>query len=343
MSRPESHLFGVFPAFDCEQFGGVQASGRMAWDGVLAEMGAQHSSLLSHEPGSSRASTVLKAIQTRRRAKVILVWHLQLLKLIPFLNTSSARVVLFLHGIEAWKRHDPLTRFTLGKVTLFLSNSDHTWNRFLLYYPEFKSSQHRTVHLGLGAVADEETRTPSHRPVALMIGRLLRSEDYKGHRQMINAWPLVRKGVPNSELWIVGDGDLRRDLEKAASIHGANSGVRFWGAVSDAEKEELVRQCRCLALPSSGEGFGLVYLEAMRAGRPCLVSTADAGQEVVNPPEAGLAANPENPEELAAAVLRLIAPAVEWNAWSTQARHRYEDQFTAHHFHKRLLAALSES
>jgi phosphatidylinositol alpha-1,6-mannosyltransferase len=112
--------------------------------------------------------------------------------------------------------------------------------------------------------------------------------------------------------------------------------------VPDAEKERLLRRARCLALPSRGEGFGLVYLEAMRLGRPCLVSSLDAGREVVNPPEAGLAADPRRPAELAAAVARLLAASdPEWRAWSAQARARYERGFTAAHFQERLVEALT--
>jgi glycosyltransferase involved in cell wall biosynthesis len=93
-------------------------------------------------------------------------------------------------------------------------------------------------------------------------------------------------------------------------------------------------------MPSRGEGFGLVYLEAMRLGRPCLVSTHDAGQEVVRPPEAGLAADVDNPRELANALCRLLEDGPEWQAWSEQARKRYLSAFTARHFQARLLQAL---
>jgi phosphatidylinositol alpha-1,6-mannosyltransferase len=122
---------------------------------------------------------------------------------------------------------------------------------------------------------------------------------------------------------------------------GLREKVRFWGWVSEAKKRELLAHCRCLALPSRGEGFGLVYLEAMRLGRPCLVSTLDAGREVVHPPEAGLAADPQRPEELAEAVCRLLSHGPAWVAWSHQARERYATHFTARHFQDRLLAALS--
>jgi glycosyltransferase involved in cell wall biosynthesis len=93
-------------------------------------------------------------------------------------------------------------------------------------------------------------------------------------------------------------------------------------------------------MPSRGEGFGLVYLEAMRVGRPCLVSTLDAGREVVNPPEAGLAVNPDNEDEIVDSICRLLEASPMWQQWSTQARCRYEKTFTGKHFQERLLAAL---
>ncbi len=96
-------------------------------------------------------------------------------------------------------------------------------------------------------------------------------------------------------------------------------------------------------MPSRGEGFGLVYLEAMRLGRPCLVSTVDSGHEVVNPPEAGLAVSREDPNEIADAVISLMTPGPAWARWSAQARARYEAEFTAGRFHQRLLAALFET
>jgi glycosyltransferase involved in cell wall biosynthesis len=93
-------------------------------------------------------------------------------------------------------------------------------------------------------------------------------------------------------------------------------------------------------MPSRAEGFGLVYLEAMRLGRPCLVSNADAGREVVNPPEAGLSVDAEDAGALADSICRLIAQDREWDLWSTRARARYEANFTVQHFQHRLRAAV---
>jgi phosphatidylinositol alpha-1,6-mannosyltransferase len=210
-----------------------------------------------------------------------------------------------------------------------------------MFNGKLAAAPHKTVHLGIGAAVHEPITPPADPPVALMISRLLRSEDYKGHREVVSAWPLVLERMPTAELWIAGDGDLRKDLEKGVRSHGLADRVRFFGQVSEAEKQNLLARCRCLAMPSRAEGFGLVYLEAMRMGRPCLVSTLDAGREVVAPPLAGLAADPDDSGALAETLCRLLSPGREWDQWSTMARHRYEEQFTASHFQDRLLKALN--
>jgi phosphatidylinositol alpha-1,6-mannosyltransferase len=173
-----------------------------------------------------------------------------------------------------------------------------------------------------------------------MLGRILRSEDYKGHRQVIASWPAVMAKIPAAQLWIAGDGDLRPDLEALAERGGVRSAVHFFGRVTEGKKQELLRKCRCLAMPSRAEGFGLVYLEAMRLGRPCLVSPHDAAREVVSPPIAGLAVDPNLMEPLVAALVRLMADGPDWQRFSQAARTRYENEFTAAKFQSRLVSAL---
>src|SRR5204862_444117 len=118
--------------------------------------------------------------------------------------------------------------------------------------------------------------------------------------------------LPDAELWMVGDGNLRPELEEHTAALGLATHVRFYGQLSDEGRDERLRTARCLALPSKGEGFGLVYVEAMRLGRPCLVSDVDAGREVVEPPVAGLAVNPDDGDAIARALVRLLTPGDEW-------------------------------
>jgi phosphatidylinositol alpha-1,6-mannosyltransferase len=343
MTSSRIAVLGLLPSAGTDSYGGVQASGEEAWSAVAISAGHENVHALRYEAGTSKAKAVLQAVDGRRPADVILVWHLHLLKLLPFASHSDSRVVLFLHGIEAWRRQDPVTQLLLRRVVLILSNSDFTWSRFVACNPFLAETAHRTVYLGTGSPLGDLSVMPSAVPAVLMVSRLDAGEDYKGHRQMIEAWPRVLDRVPDAQLQIVGEGSLRPRLEDLARERGLSTSVRFYGQVPDAVRDELIAQCCALAMPSRGEGFGLVYLEAMRMGRPCLVSNADAGREVVNPPEAGVAVNPDDPAELTAAVIRLVSPGSEWDEWSVRARSRYEAQFTAAHFHRRLTHALFET
>lgn len=344
-------LFGFFPNLQPDRFGGIEESGRLAWEGLSAVVQArgERTQLFTYEwegtPASaatdrivarSKGQAVWQALRVRRKPRVILVWHLAMLKLVPFLRAPHARVVVFLHGIEAWRKQDRLTQRLLSRVDLFLCNSEFTHTRFMEFAPQAATIPYQVAALGLGTPLPELT-LPTEPPALLMLGRLNRGEAYKGHRELIAAWARVQAQAAGAQLWIAGDGDLRPELETLAR---GNAAVRFLGRVSEAQKKELLAGCRGLGMPSRGEGFGLVYVEALRAGRPCLVSDCDAGREVVNPPEAGLAADPSDAAALANAAARLLRGGAEWKAWSRQAQARYAANFTAAQFQARLNAAL---
>lgn len=347
----KSALVGFFPNLDPARVGGVEQSGHLAWTALCDALHArgERAQLFTYAPprdaqrgGGARAKAqmIWRVWRAHVRPRVILVWHLGMLKLTPFMRAPHARRVIFLHGIEAWREQDPLTRRLLARTQLVLSNSAHTYTRFLESAPYARHIPHTVVPLGLGAPRGE-IAAPSASSI-LMLARLERREDYKGHREMIGAWGKVRAQMPDAELWIAGDGDLRADLESLARATNVHPGVKFFGRVTESQKQELLNQCRAFAMPSRGEGFGLVYLEALRAGRPCLVSTVDAGREVVNPPEAGLAVNPNDADALADALARLLTPGNEWNAWSRAAQKRYAEHFTAAQFQERFCTALSK-
>jgi phosphatidylinositol alpha-1,6-mannosyltransferase len=351
-------MLGIFPSLNPAVFGGVEESGRVAWSGIEKSSDSiGESRLLCYSPSGpgtvsgcwggalyarTKPGAILAALGRQWPAGTILIWHIDLLQLLPFLRVGRAKVVLFLHGIESWRRQNWFICSLLKRVDLFLSNSAYTWDRFVAFNRQFGHCPHQTIHLGLGAPLVGNESTSDSGPVVVMLGRMAEQEDYKGHREMIHAWRLVVQRIRDAELWIVGSGTLQKDLERVARESSVCHHVRFFGEVSPEKKQELLSQCRCLALPSRGEGFGLVYLEAMRIGKPCLVSSLDAGQEVVNPPEAGLAVNPDNIHEIADATRRLLTRGREWDGFSERARRRYERQFTAAHFQQRLLRVLVE-
>jgi phosphatidyl-myo-inositol dimannoside synthase len=332
----------------CEfNFGGVQLSGRIARERLARENGELRQLCYGKLPGidhgaecvPSPLQAALRAIGLRGASGDAVFWHIGMLKLLPLMGRRGRKVHLFLHGIESWNGIGGTAEHLCGSVDCFLTNSAFTWRRFTEKHPRWEKARHRVVPLGLG-VSQPRLTPPAPIPAALVLGRMQKGEGYKGHEELIRAWPAVRRRVPSAELWIAGGGSLEPELKRIASEIGETGHVRFFGVISEEQKEDLLARAHCLALPSRGEGFGLAYLEAMRLGRPCLCSMLDAGREVVNPPEAGLAANPGESDEMSDAIVRLLTPGEEWDAWSARAKARYDSQFTAQQFGDRLVEAL---
>jgi phosphatidyl-myo-inositol dimannoside synthase len=355
--KPEMKLAFLSPCWSGSHYGGVQLTARLALEalsrggdsvrflgyGPACQPGAHSdgSGHLRELCSRSKTGAAFAALRQRAWPDRLLFWHADLLKLLPFIGARGRRKLLFLHGIECWRRMDGALASGLDQIDLFLSNSDFTWQRFIAANPRWAGAKHRTVALGVGT-PERNLEPPAKIPAAIMIGRMSSGEGYKGHEEVIGAWPHVLQAISQAELWIVGGGDAVEDLRALAAASQAGERIRFFGVVTDAQKETLLRHSRCLLLPSRGEGFGLVYLEAMRLGRPCLASIHDAGREVVGPPEAGLAVNPGDTEEMAQAITRLLTPGAEWDRWSAAARRRYESGFTAEHFQRRLVEAVGE-
>ena len=327
--------------------GGLQASGRSAWRGIsrtdpnaaaIAYGFDNNGSLPNVDGRSTRLGAVIATLRLKPRSEShVLVWHIDLLKLVPLIRRKAGLTMLFLHGIEAWRGSGPFRRRLLKSVDHFLVNSAYTWNRFVECHSASAGTAHSIVPLGFGSPA---ASAPPNRNALVMVSRLTRADAYKGHREIISAWPRVVRDAPDAELWIVGDGDLRAELQELAFRCGTIDRIRFLGSLSETDKTDAIAASRGLLMPSRAEGFGLVYLEAMRLGRPCLVSNCDAGREVVNPPECGIAVDPTDQHALVDAVRRLLAQGDEWQSWSVAARARYESLYTEAHFQDRLAGAI---
>ncbi len=146
--------------------------------------------------------------------------------------------------------------------------------------------------------------------VILSVGRMVIKERYKGHSSLMQAFPAIAQQNPRAQLVLAGDGNGKVELhQQACSLPSAlQSKIFFPGYVSDELLDQLYRACSVFAMPSIGEGFGLVYLEAMSRGRPCLGGRVDATPYVVRDGLTGLLVDdPRSPEQVAAALNWFLA------------------------------------
>jgi glycosyltransferase involved in cell wall biosynthesis len=196
---------------------------------------------------------------------------------------------------------------------------------------------------GDAALSDEARGRSESREApgfALIVGRMAASERYKGHDLLIDVWPRLLAEVPDARLVVAGAGDDRARLEARAASLG--SSIRFVGPVTEAGLDALYRDCAFFVMPSTEEGFGIVFLEAMRAGRAC-VGAVGSASELIEDGVSGYVVDPSDPEALLKALVRLVQDPVRARRMGEAGRARYEREFNEEAFTARLLASLDET
>jgi glycosyltransferase involved in cell wall biosynthesis len=138
----------------------------------------------------------------------------------------------------------------------------------------------------------------------------------------------------------VGEGDDRLRLEARALQSGLPGAFRFTGKISDQALDDLYRQCRFFVLPSRDEGFGLVFLEAMRAGKAC-IGAQGAASEIIEHGKTGLIVDPDRPEEVLAAIARLLGEPATCDEFGRAGAVRFAAAFTDARFAARFAPLLS--
>ncbi len=144
--------------------------------------------------------------------------------------------------------------------------------------------------------------------VVLFVGALTRWHSYKGPDVLINAFRIVADEIKQSHLIVVGGGELLRDSVALAKVLGLEGHATFAGSVSEESLPKYYASCDLLVLPSrdDSEGYGLVILEAMAAGKPVIGSRVGGIPGVIRDRETGLLVEPNDPRKLADAIITLL-------------------------------------
>lgn len=189
---------------------------------------------------------------------------------------SGARLISQLHGTEVWRPLDWLHLQPLLLSDLVLCVSRDTKARYRKQAGAADNSfvLANTVgpsfNLGNRSLAQDRFAVKDCR-VLLSVGRLDSRDGYKGHDRVIEAMPKLRASNGVKIVYLVaGLGEDRTRLEQLAERHGVADRVRFLGKVPEADLPDLYRAADLFVLPSTGEGFGIVYLEAMACGTPAV-------------------------------------------------------------------------
>ncbi|MCC6736294.1 MAG: glycosyltransferase family 4 protein [Bauldia sp.] len=277
---------------------------------VGAHSPARGMTQLGARPG--RAGYVAAALRAAsgRRFDFVFCGHLYAASLaFAAARLRRSRLLIQLHGIDAWAPPRPGARKAFARADLVLAVSRFTraaalgWSALaperIVVVPNtvrdvFVPGDRQAARVALG-FADEA--------VLLSVGRLDGRERYKGQDRVIDVLPGLIAGGRRVAYVVAGAGDDRARLESLASERGVADAVRFVGDVGEDGLPLLYRAADLFVMPSTGEGFGIVFLEAMACGTPALGLAAGGVPDALADGALGTLAPADRLGEAIAAVL----------------------------------------
>jgi glycosyltransferase involved in cell wall biosynthesis len=342
-------------------FGGIAQYNRDIIDAICALAGVREVVVLprimpteafeapakvTYDLGSARgvqAFVARAASHALNRFNLVYCAHINLWPVaVAIARTRRLPLVLAIYGVDAWQRPRGLAgKLSFSLASLVVSISQITLDRFRSWSgvaAERCTVLPNAIHAACFAVGAKNSALARRlgvatRPVILTFGRMSADERYKGFDEVIDVMPRLVQHVPGLVYVAAGDGSDRARLEAKAKALGIGEHVVFSGRVEEAEKADLYRLANAYVMPSSGEGFGFVILEALACGVPVVASTRDGTREALRNGELGLLVDPKDATGLERAILDALS--------RPKAIPPGLDYFSFANFEKRLSAALS--
>jgi len=163
---------------------------------------------------------------------------------------------------------------------------------------------------------------------ALTVLAVARLYKRKGLDRLINSWVDVVKEYPKAVLSIVGTGLEEENLKKLSAMLSLQGSVKFEGEILNRSRlARCYRNCDIFALPSRHETFGIVYLEAMSAGKPVVALNSTALPEVVRNGIDGILVDEDDEDALSKAIVSLLGDKAKRKSMGENGRVRVKDNF----------------
>jgi len=182
-------------------------------------------------------------------------------------------------------------------------------------------------------------------PIILAVGRFIQR---KGQITLVRAMPPILARVPDAQLVLVGQGPCMPAVIQEAHALEVRDRVLIPGRLSDKDIAGLYQACTVFALPTGQdargqvEGFGLVFVEAHGYGKPVVAGRSGGVVDAVLEGETGLIVEPDQPEALAEAILRLLEDPALARRLGENGKRRVKSELNWTRFTERMLEAVEE-
>lgn len=226
-------------------------------------------------------------------------------------------------------REPVLDRLLARRATIIVVNSEAVRQRFA----RVRHPHVRVVYNGVdlsrysprGPSGDARAAwgVPAAAPLVVSVGRFVA---YKGYHDLIDAAALVHRDLPDAHWVLVGDGEVAPALKARAAERGIEKHVHFPGWRDDVP--ELLSHGDLFVLPSHGEHFGRVLIEAMAMAKPVVATASGGVPEIVQDGETGLLVPVADPAALCRAMTTLIRDPASAQRMGRAGRRRVEERFS---------------
>lgn len=226
---------------------------------------------------------------------------------IPFLFVA--------HGFESWGIQEPNLIAALGKTKRIISVSKYTQERIIeeqkIGYDKI-SVLPNTFALGRFEIKSkpkallERFHLCADQPTLLTVARLDDGGRDKGYYPILKALPQIRAQVSDIHYIIVGKGNDVPNIQQTIKSLGLEECVTLAGFVPDEELCDYYNLCDLFVMPSKGEGFGIVYLEAMACGKPSIGSICGGAVDALCDGELGVLVDPDDTDAIVDSVVQVL-------------------------------------
>ncbi len=183
-------------------------------------------------------------------------------------------------------------------------------------------------------------------PTVVYLGRL---EHRKGTVELLQSIPQVLRAVPDARFILIGadrphcpGGRFHAQYLEQEFPSEVRRHVTLAGRLPQPEVDRWLQTADVFVAPSRYESFGLIFIEAMRWGTPVIGTTAGGIPEIVDNGKTGLLVSPEAPDQLAGAIIQLLANSEHRTALGTAGRQKVESEFSAERMTRRMVEVYEE-
>lgn len=228
------------------------------------------------------------AVAISQPPDIVFCGHINLAPLAALIaRVTKVKLVIQGHGIEVWRRPRRLSCAAVEKSDIVLCVSRHT-RRAVLEWANIPPERVlvlpntvRDVFIPGDGSDFRRSLGLDGKQILLTVGRIDSRERYKGQDRVIEAMPALVAAGHDVAFVILGSGDDRERLERVAQQHGVTQRVVFLGECQSEQLVSAYRAADLFVMPSSGEGFGIAFVEAMACGTPALGFSAGGARDAL--------------------------------------------------------------